>query len=144
MDLTGMGSLFDFAKTVVDKVWPPEADPQKKLEAQIKIQEALQARENAVIEAQRAIIVAEMSQGDTWTKRARPAVVYVGLCFIFLVHVFLPIVSWFSQNTMPPLSLPEEFWWAWGSVVSIWSVGRTSEKLGYKSKIVDIIAGVKS
>jgi len=27
MDITGLGSVFDFAKGVMDKIWPPQADP---------------------------------------------------------------------------------------------------------------------
>lgn len=143
MDITGLGSIFDFAKGVIERIWPPDADPNKKVEAQLRLQEMLEAREAAVIEAQKSIIVSEMSQGDAYTKRARPTIVYAGLAFIFAVHVAFPILIFFTGETLPALSLPEEFWWAWTGVCGIWVFGRSMEKRGASNKIVDMITGGK-
>ena len=88
---TGLSTAFGFAKSILDKVWPPEADPNKKLEVAAALEEALQKRDSSIISAQKEIIVAEMNQGDNFTKRARPSVVYMGLVFIALVHVLFPI-----------------------------------------------------
>jgi hypothetical protein len=149
-DITGLGSVFDFAKTVVDKIWPPSADPNAKLQAEAALAVMMQQRENAIVDAQKSIITAEMQSGDRFTQRARPMVVYAGLAFIFLVHVLVPcltaVVAAVKMKTgIPPetlaslaqlkeLSLPEEFWWAWGTCVSIWSLGRDSVKIGLGKK----------
>lgn len=143
MDITGIGSIFDFAKGVMDKIWPPEADPNQRVQAQLRLQEMMEVRENTVIEAQRAVIVAEMSQGDNYTKRARPTIVYAGLAFILAVHVAFPIIVFFTGRPMPTLSLPEEFWWAWTGVCGIWVFGRSMEKRGSSNKIIDMITGNK-
>lgn len=142
-DLTGLGSIANFASTIINKIFPPSADPQAKLNAQIEIQKMLEDRENAVINAQKEIVVSEMSQGDNFTKRARPTVVYAGLAFIFFDHVALPIYSFFSSGAVPNVSLPSEFWWAWTGCVGIWMVGRTMEKRGSTSEIVAKITGGK-
>ena len=138
-----LGPVSDLAKNILDKIWPPAADPNLKLQAQMVIEQAIQGRENVVVEAQKSIIVAEMSQGDNYTKRARPTLVYAGLLFIFLVHVGFPITAFFSGKPMPTLVLPSDFWWAWGSVVGIWSIGRSLERKGSESKLVSTITGTQ-
>lgn len=147
LDITGMGSVADLAKTVIERVWPEKLSDAEKAQARIQLEELLQQRENAVIEAQKSIIVSEMQQADGYTKRARPTVVYAGLAFIFLVHVLLPVVSWGAvlfgaqMPGMPDLTLPSEFWWAWTGVCGIWVVGRSAEKRGASSRIVSMITG---
>jgi len=143
MDLTGLGSVADFAKAVVERVFPAKMTDAEKASAQLTLQQLLEQRESAVIEAQRAVIVAEMRQGDAFTKRARPAMVYAGLFFIFLVHVAFPILTWLTKQTLPDLALPDQFWWAWGGVCSIWVVGRSAEKRGATGKLVGMVTGSK-
>jgi len=143
MDLTGLGSIADLAKGVLDKIWPPSADPNEKLKAQAELERMLNEREGKVIEAQKSIIVAEMAQGDSYTKRARPTIVYAGLGFIFMVHVVLPMLSFFKGTSMPSLSLPEEFWWAWTGVCGIWVIGRSFEKRGAEGAVISAITGGK-
>lgn len=147
MDLTGLGSVADLANSIINKIWPPGADPNKKIEAQLEIQKMIEARENTVVEAQKSIIVSEMQQSDNFTKRARPSVVYCGLGFIFLVHVAFPILSWFTKQQVPTtLVLPEAFWWAWSGCVGIWMIGRSVEKsgaTGLASDLAKIVTGKK-
>jgi hypothetical protein len=141
MDLTGIGSVADLAKTLIDQFFPPKMTGAEKAHAQIQLQEMLQKRENLVIDAQKSIIVAEMQQADAYTKRARPTLVYAGLVFIFLVHVAFPIMSYLSKQTLPALSLPSEFWWAWSGVCGVWVLGRSAEKRGVAGKLVGMITG---
>jgi len=141
MDITGIGSIADLAKGVMDKFWPPEADPTERLKAEMVLQKVIESRERSVVDAQKGIIVAEMEQGDNYTKRARPTIVYAGLAFIFMVYVVLPMVSFFKGTEMPVLNLPTEFWWAWTGVCGIWVVGRTMEKKGGAGKIISLITG---
>jgi hypothetical protein len=141
MDLTGICSVADLAKSVVERFFPAKMTDTEKAQAELGLQQMLQERENAVIDAQKSIIVSEMQQGDIYTKRARPTIVYAGLAFIFLVHVFLPGYAFFSNKAVPALTLPEEFWWAWTGVCSAWVLGRSAEKRGSTNKLVTMITG---
>jgi len=141
IDLTGLGSVAGLAKDIIGRIWPASMSDAEKAEAQLKLQQILDAREQQVMAAQRDIIVAEMAQTDTYTKRARPSLVYAGLIFIFLVHVVFPMLSFFTGREPPTLSLPQEFWWAWSATVGIWSIGRSAERLGSRGKATDMIAG---
>jgi hypothetical protein len=143
MDLTGIGSIADLAKTVINQFFPEKMSDAEKAQAQIRLQEMLQKREDSLIDAQKSIIVSEMQQGDAFTKRARPSLVYCGLAFIFLVHVALPMAAFFCNRPMPELSLPGEFWASWATVVGIWSLGRSAEKRGGGGKLVGMITGNK-
>jgi len=130
-----------FARRIVDAIWPPQADPNKKLEAEVALAAAVETGDLAYVQAGKEIIVAEMQQGDPYTKKARPTLVYAGLFFIFLVHVALPMWAFYAGKPIPELSLPEEFWYAWASVVGIWSLGRTFERDGSESKLISKITG---
>ncbi len=155
MDLTGLGGVADFAKGIMDRFFPKQMTQEEKAKAQMELEALLGEREQKVIESKASIIVAEMQQGDNYTKRARPSVVYGGLVYIGLVHVVFPIVTSLVQLyctikgvqstfTLPALTLPSQFWWAWGSVVSVWELGRTWEKAnGSGNKMVDLITGNK-
>ena len=143
LDLTGIGSIANLAGSIINKIWPPSADPNKKVEAQLELQRMLETRETALIAAQREIMVAEMQQADPYTKRARPTIVYAGLIFIFLVHVAFPLISWWKSMVLPALALPEEFWWTWGGVCGVWILGRSMEKRGIGGAITSVITGGK-
>lgn len=158
MDITGLGSAFDFAKGIMDRFWPKQASEEEKLAVVAGLVPMLESRESSIIDAQKSIIVAEMQQGDNYTKRARPTVVYAGLAFIALVHVILPfalkIIAVFMIDSLTPeqlsdlkdlmsIKLPGEFWAAWGAVVSIWSIGRSSERRGMSNKLITMITGGK-
>jgi len=143
MDITGIGSVADLAKTAIERFFPPKMTDAEKAQAELGLQEMLQQREARLTEATKSIIVAEMQQGDSYTKRARPTIVYAGLLFIFLMHVFLPGYAFFFNKAVPTLTLPEEFWWAWGGVCSVWVIGRSTEKRGTKNRLVEMITGTK-
>jgi len=135
-DLTGIGAVADFAKGIVDRIFPPGADPQEKLAAQTAIQQMVEERENRIVDAKAAVMVAEMNQDDIYTKRGRPTILYGGMLFIAANHVVFPIAAWVvnlalaAPVEMPALTLPDEFWWAWGGVCSVYVLGRSAEKMG--------------
>lgn len=108
---------------------------------------------NTNLRAKERVLVAELQQGDNYTKRARPTVVYVGLAFIFLVHVLIPMAVYFAvmfglelPENLPELKLPTEFWLAWGGIVSTWAIGRSVEKAkigGIAGRLASVITGSK-
>jgi hypothetical protein len=141
-----IGNVSDLAKTLVDKIFPPQADPNEKLRAQEAIEQAVQARENQIIDTQKSIMVAELQQGDNYTKRARPTIIYAGLGMIFLVHVAFPILAFYSGRAVPALTLPDQFWWAWGGACSIYIISRGAEKAkvgGVMGQLAGLITGNK-
>ncbi len=98
---------------------------------------------NQINTSKEKITLAELTQGDTYTKRARPTVVYAGLVFIFIVHVLLPVIANLKGGTPPNVTLPQEFWWAWTGVVSTWVLGRSYEKSKGPAPLSKIITGTK-
>lgn len=148
LDLTGIGSVADFATGVLDRFWPPKMDEKDRMALQAGLIEAMEKREVARDAIKGEVIKAEMSQGDKFTKRARPSIVYAGLGFIFLVHVFFPMLAWYTAMfsddpiTPPILSLPQDFWWVWGGVCSVWMIGRTMER-NNTNDVVGFITGSK-
>ena len=150
LDITGLGSIADLAGGIIDKIFPDKMDEAEKAQARIALEQVLQQWDVARLDAQRAIIVAEMQQGDSYTKRARPSVVYVGLGLIVLT-VIVHYAAWFyltltgkALTGIPHpelLALPGEFWKTWGAVCGIWFIGRSAEKRGATGKLVRMITG---
>jgi hypothetical protein len=94
----------------------------------------------AELGAKERVLVAELQQGDKFTKRARPMVVYSGLVIIFL-DISARYISHFGENPIPETMVPTEFWVAWGGVVGTWVIGRTAEKVGIRKKLVGAVTG---
>ncbi|NOX34131.1 MAG: hypothetical protein GXP56_10420 [Deltaproteobacteria bacterium] len=143
MDITGLGSIADFAGGLLDRFFPKKMTEAEKKELQSKLATAIEERDVQRDSLKTEIMKAELSQGDNYTKRARPTVVYMGLLFIFLVHVIFPMIAFFKNAAMPTLSLPPEFWYTWGGVCSVWMIGRTMERTGAASNIIQAITGSK-
>lgn len=153
LDFTGLGSAFDFAGGLLDRFFPKQMTEADRASMQAQLSRAIDERDMQRDALKRDIIVAEMGQADNYTKRARPSVVYMGLVFIGLVHVVFPMVFYFAgmfkadMPILPDLALPQEFWWAWGGVCSVWMVGRSAEKTtaakGTAGKVISMITGNK-
>ena len=162
---TVVGSALDFAGGLLDRIWPKQASMDDKMKAIAQIAPLIENRDNEIVSDQKDIIMSEMAQGDNYTKRARPTVVYAGLAFIGIVNVLIPsiikiiLAGWIlfgdpaemikvksamkELDSLTSLQLPGEFWFAWSSVVGIWAIGRSAEKRGVANKIVEMITGSK-
>lgn len=119
-----------------------------RLAASAEIEQILQKRDSEIeqtiraeVEASQAIMVAEMQQGDAYTKRARPTLVYFGLVVTFWNYCLMPGIGYAFGKTLPIVALPDAFWAAWGTTVSIWSIGRSAERRGVGGPIVGKIIG---
>ena len=79
-------------------------------------------------------LMEELKQGDKYTKRARPTVVYVGLIIAFL-EMFgfrLMFLTWagVDKSVIEAANLMlNTFWLAWGGVVGGYALGRSYEKV---------------
>ena len=81
------------------------------------------------IKEKTSIIKSELTS-DTFTRWARPSVVYVGLATIVYNYSIFPTLAAASDNVVAfPLELPEAFWWAWSGVVGTWAISRGIEKV---------------
>jgi hypothetical protein len=110
----------------------------------MQMEKELEESYRTQIESRADIIKSEMAQGDRFTKRARPAIIYGGLIFIFIVYVLVPVIAYLSgasSDDMPQIKLPDEFWWAWGTVVSVYGAGRSVEKMGVTNRATQLITG---
>lgn len=142
----GVSEIVDSVSNVVDKFTLSKEEKQEfKLEMQSRLMQMEQELEQTYrteIESRSEIIKAEMAQGDKYTKRARPTIIYTGLGFIFIVHVLIPSIAYIvGADTMPDLKLPTEFWWAWGTVVSVYGAGRSAEKMGIINSVTNLATG---
>lgn len=144
----GISEVVNSVGGVIDKfTLSKEEKLQFKSEMQsrlMQIESELEETYRTEIEARADIIKAEMSQGDKYTKRARPTIIYTGLGFIFIIYVLLPFIAYLSgtpEAEMPNIQLPNEFWWAWGTVVSVYGAGRSAEKMGITNKITELATG---
>ncbi|MGI1669987.1 MAG: holin family protein [Neptuniibacter sp.] len=155
------GSFMDKASSAIKRFVTTDQD---RLEFQKEMESLLQQRDAEVEQTIRAelgakerTLVAELQQGDTYTKRARPTVVYAGLLFIAINHVLFPMVAriltLFAGDALStediamltaPIDLPYEFWAAWGGICSVWVLGRSAEKRGARNKLISTITGTKN
>lgn len=143
-----LSGVIDSVSGVIDKFTLSKEEKQEfKLEMQSKLmqmEKELEETYRTELEARADIIKSEMAQGDKFTKRARPTIIYGGLVFIFIVHVLVPVIALIagtSASQMPEIKLPDEFWWAWGTVVSVYGVGRSAEKMGIANKATQVLTG---
>ena len=151
-----IGSASKFATDIVGRFWPKKMDEAEKAKATLEIQRLIETRDNTLVSASKEVIVAELQQGDNYTKRARPSIIYIGLGAIVFNHVLIPfinrIIEWViifqgkeltEIAQLTPLNLPGEFWYVWGGVCSVYALGRTAEKRGARSALIGWITGNK-
>lgn len=119
-----------------------------RMKAQGEIEKILQTRDADIettirqeLSSKEKILIAELQQGDNYTKRARPTLVYTGLAVIIYNYCAVPTIQMLNGLPVVPFQLPTEFWVAWGGVVGTWVVGRSMEKRGIKNKAVSLITG---
>lgn len=164
------GGVSDVVEKVGNTIDKLHLSAEEKQNFKLELQQVLMARESEIeqtirknLEAKERIIVAELQQGDSYTKRARPSVVYFGLIMIALNYFLLPAALLVSGNsdmlencsktknaegvieescnreTLFPL--PVEFWMAWGGIVATWAVGRSFEKTSASNRFSRAITG---
>lgn len=145
-----LGKLFSssaggFVESVGSTVHKFITTDKEREEFKIQLEALLQKRDAELeetlrteLKAKERIMVAEMQSGDRYTMRARPTIVYFGLLAIMFNFCFIPLVKLIAGSPdFEPFSLPEEFWWAWGSVVSAYSIGVSVERTGFRNRVLD-------
>ena len=140
-----VGKVVEQVGGVIDRFTLTGEEKQK---FKLDLEALLQKRDSEVeetirtqLQAKERILVAELQQGDSYTKRARPTVVYAGLGFIFFNYCLVPVISKISGGGIQPLALPPEFWYGWSGIVATWSVGRSMEKRGASNRFSRMVTG---
>ena len=97
----GLGSLAGIMGGVKGLISAFKLDPAERKEFEVKMQALLQQRDSEIeatirqeLQAKERILVAELTQGSTYTKAARPTVVYYGLFAIFANYTLIPCLQW--------------------------------------------------
>lgn len=148
----GSSSLIENIADVADRFITTDAERNA---FKLQVEQLLQQRDSALAQTIRAelsakerILVAELTQGDSYTKRARPTVVYAGLSFIGINYVLIPLIARAASifgvagiDPRPLTDLPTEFWAAWGGICAAWVMGRSVEKRGSRNSAVKVITG---
>jgi len=142
---SSIGTVVEQVGNVVDKF---HLSGEEKKKFKLEMESLLQKRDSEIEETIRSelqvkerILVAELTQGDRYTKRARPTVVYVGLGFIFFNYCLVPVIAKLFGSDITPLNLPTEFWYGWSGIVATWSVGRSFEKRGARDRFTRAVTG---
>lgn len=143
----GIGSLAEKVGGVVDRfVQTQDEKAAVKLELE-KLARAAEAELEETIRtelgAKERVLVAELTQGDKYTKRARPSVVYWGMVIMTFNYSLVPFIFKMAGHELETLPLPPEFWYGWSGIVATWSVGRTMERRGVGNNLVKIVTGSK-
>lgn len=105
------------------------------------VSERFEAQSRVIIETVKArarLSAIEASSGDSYTRRARPTVVYVGLLVLVFNHALYPGLWTLFEVALPTIDLPSVFWLGWSGIVSTWSIGRSLEKRAAIAKDTNI------
>lgn len=121
----------------------------------VQMEQLTQEREKEIeqtirkeLEVKQNILLAELNQDDKYTKRARPTVVYLGLVFILLEllglrHIILFKIGVDSSMVENSDQIFKMFLGVWGSVLGVYSIGRSVEKRGTRNAWTSLITGKK-
>lgn len=122
----------------------------------VRMEEMAQQREKEVeetfrmeLDAKKSILMAELNQDDLYTKRARPTVVYVGLIFILLEllglrHIIMNYLHIDAGIIANSDQIFKMFLGVWGSVLGVYSIGRSVEKRGTRNAWTSFATGTKT
>ena len=121
----------------------------------VQMEQLTQQREREIeetirkeLDVKQNIFLAELNQDDKYTKRARPTVVYLGLAFILLEllglrHIILAKVGVDTSMIDNSDQIFKMFLGVWGSVLGVYSLGRSAEKRGTRNSWTSFIIGKK-
>lgn len=134
MDLTGLGSLFDFGSKLIDKIIPDQAQREA---AKLELLKAQQSGQLEEIKIQLSAILAEAQSPDPWTSRARPTFLYV-VYLLFLWSLPMGVLFMFAPDKAASftegfkgwlIAIPEPILTLFGTVMLGYTAGRSWEKV---------------
>lgn len=143
MDITGLGSAFDFGRTLLNKIFP---DPEDKAKAEALLIEAEDKGDLSELNAQMQVMVAEAKSKDPWTSRARPSflyVIYLMILWAIPMSIIYAINPEVAKNMITGVkmwldSIPKELWTMFG----LGYLGYTGAREYGKKKLVEQIGKI--
>jgi uncharacterized membrane protein (DUF106 family) len=128
---SAIGPAFDGITKLIDQF---HMSPEEKAQLQQQIAEAQEKAQQATRDYDVKLndiagqnIRTEEGSGDKFTVRARPAVIWMGNVLIFWNYALVPVFG--HRWALNPASLPDAFWWTWGTVVTGYVFSRSVEKI---------------
>lgn len=98
MDITGIGSIFEFGTTIIDKLFPNADDAAKAKLAMLQLQQAGEFKElEANLElakGQMEVNKAEASSGNKFASSWRPLIGYICGIALFYNYIFMPLFAY--------------------------------------------------
>lgn len=145
MDITGLGSAFDFGKTIINKIFP---DPQDKAKAESLLLEAQNNGQLKIIDSELQVMIAEAKSADKWTSRARPSflyVIYLMILFAIPMGIIYAINPTIAKNITDGVTawleaIPSQLWTLFG----IGYLGYTGAREYGKSKLLSTIGSISN
>lgn len=138
LDLTGLGSLFDFGSKVLDRVIP---DPIQRAAAQTELLKitvskdlAVMANDTALIKAQTDINLEEAKSSNFFVSGGRPAMMWTGVIGCFYQWLIVPLGSFsytlYTGHALPvqPPTMDPNIMVMISSLLGIHIISRTVEK----------------
>lgn len=113
IDVTGLGSVFDFGGKIIDRLWPNKADADKAKLELVKMQQAGEFKELdhalELAKMQTATNTAEASNPNVFVSGWRPAIGWVCAAALFCQFIGAPLLAWVSSvaNIPTPPSPPD-------------------------------------
>lgn len=106
LDITGVGSIFDFGSKVIDKIWP---DPATRDKAKLELLKAQQEGAFKELEAQIQFAAqqtdvnkVEAANASLFVSGWRPAVGWVCAASLFCQFIGAPLLAWVSLSADLP------------------------------------------
>lgn len=110
MDITGIGSIFDFGSKIIDKIFPDktQADQAKQALAMAQVQGQLadEAAQWDNLKAQIGVNQVEAASPSLFVSGARPAAMWVCVSGLGLQFIVSPLLTWGSTMYGHPVTLP--------------------------------------
>lgn len=131
--LEAASALFDFGKTLIDKLFP---DPAEKAKAEATLLEMQQSGEIQRAQIRMSAILAEAQSQDKWTSRARPSFLYVIYVMILAsipmgaLYAFNPVLANAIAVGMKQWldAIPQPLWMLFGTGYLGYSASRSFDK----------------
>ena len=133
MDLTGLGSIFDFGTKLIDKLLP---DPALKAQATLELARLQQSGELAQISSDTAILQAVNAtiqadaRGDSWLQKNHHAIESLTATFLVVgVYFVLPLLK------VPVPIIPEFAFMMIGAILGVtaWQHGQVNKEIAKNS-----------
>ena len=128
----GIGELVGRVGSIVDDL---NLSGEEKQQFKLQLETLVQKRDSEIeqtlrteLGAKERVMIAELQQGDNYTKRMRPTLGYAGIGIVLLNHILLPAIGDVAGAEIGNYPVPEIFWAGWAGIMSFYSWGRTKEK----------------